>query len=364
MRAPRILLCLLVALPLLTLPVAAESSALPTVEQALPSQVCDYVDAETVDRLGQGRYGIKEVLHALLSHFATGFPTVSASFCTLFGALLLFCALRALQKKESAQSSFSEYVCMLCFVLPTTSLLFSLWETVEAAIGSLHTVMTAMTPTVTALLLLGGNAQGAAVQGSMLALVLGSMETVLHSILAPLFSVLLGVSILGGVCMDSAFSQLVTLLRKGFSWLVTFFFGLFALVLGYQTTIAAGADSLGARTLKFTVGSTVPLVGGALGESVRTLAGSLSVLRGTVGAVGIVCVLGILLPPIVLLVEYQLLFGVLGFCASLLDCPRQGDFFRRMQELVKFAWTLMVASGLFFILLLTVFSKSVAAYAA
>jgi stage III sporulation protein AE len=144
--------------------------------------------------------------------------------------------------------------------------------------------------------------------------------------------------------------------------LLTFFFGFLALILGYQSTIAAGADTLGARTVKFTVGSTVPLVGGALAESVRTLAGSIAVLRATVGTVGILCVVAILLQPLLLLWAHQLFFGVLGAVGGLLNCPKQGEFFVRMQELLKFAWSLMLACGLFFLFLFSVFARSAVAY--
>lgn len=363
MRGVRIALSAFVCLFLLMTGVhAASDQALQGYEAYLPDEAYTYVEGDTVDALERGEYGTQSLLRRVASFATESFSEAFHSFTLLLGGLLLFCALRALQRKEGLDNGFSEYVSMLAFVLPTADLLLSLWEDTLSCMEALHRLVTAMTPATTALLLLGGNTQGAAVQGSMFVFALGAMETVLHTVLTPLFSVLLGVSILGGITVDASFLRIVTLLRKGFSWLLTFFFGFLALILGYQSTIAAGADTLGARTVKFTVGSTVPLVGGALAESVRTLAGSIAVLRATVGTVGILCVVAILLQPLLLLWAHQLFFGVLGAVGGLLNCPKQGEFFVRMQELLKFAWSLMLACGLFFLFLFSVFARSAVAY--
>jgi stage III sporulation protein AE len=77
-------------------------------------------------------------------------------------------------------------------------------------------------------------------------------------------------------------------------FVATFFSGIVTL----KGVLGAGVDSLTARGVKFVVGKTLPIVGGAVSESYYALISSLSLIRNTVGVFGIVTVVVTVLPTL------------------------------------------------------------------
>lgn len=98
----------------------------------------------------------------------------------------------------------------------------------------------------------------------------------------------------------------------------------FSAVFAFQTILAAGADSVAARTVKFTVSSAVPVIGGVVGDTVRTVAGGLGYLKDTVGLLGIFLLVLIVLPPLVQLLLYRAALALAGAVAELLGCEKEG----------------------------------------
>ncbi len=358
----RAVFSLVVLFFLLATPIFATDSAL-QVESYLPKEAQDYVEDSTLQSLQQGGAGLSWLLKKIAQQMQNGLPTLLPTFATTIGGILIYCALSGLLPNKEHTPFFS-VASRLALALPCAGASLVLWGQAREALGVLCKTMTAFAPGLTAALLVGGNQQGAMVQGSMFALVLSLLELFLWKLLVPLFSVLLVATVLGGACADTTLHRSTALLRRCFVWIFSCFFGLVALVLGYQTTIAAGADSLGARTAKWVLSSTIPVVGGALGESVRTLSGSVTLLRGTMGAVGILCVGSILLPVLVALLLQQIFYLLLGVVCDLLDAPELCSFFASMNELIRFAWSMVLGCGLLFVFLLATFAKCVPALTA
>lgn len=74
----------------------------------------------------------------------------------------------------------------------------------------------------------------------------------------------------------------------------TFFSGIVTL----KGVLGAGVDSLTSRGIRFVVGRTVPVVGGAVSDTYSALVSSLSLIKSTVGIFGIVTVILTVLPSL------------------------------------------------------------------
>ncbi len=338
----------------------AQNSPFGTASDYLPNEVYDYLTQEDVKALEESRSDVGAIFSRIRSIWDAVQPQLTQAFCQMLGLLLLFGAFRVLH--GVADSDFMTTVSALAFSLYTYQLLSDLWEQAYAAMQSMHQIMTVLTPTVTTLYLLGGNETTAIVQGSLLTWFLGIMQTVMTNLFLPAVQILMGLTFVGRVTGGSAYGSLTLRLRRGLTWAIGIFFGILALVLGYQTSIAASADRIGAKTLKFAFGSLIPVAGGAISESVRILLGSLSVLRSVTGTVGILCVMGIILPPVVITLCQMLLFSILSFIAERFGCQAEGAFFSQLGEILKLILLFLVAYALFFVFFLTLFSNSTAAY--
>ncbi len=119
----------------------------------------------------------------------------------------------------------------------------------------------------------------------------------------------------------------------------TFFSGIVTL----KGVMGAGVDSLTSRGIRFVVGRTVPVVGGAVSDTYSALVSSLSLIKSTVGIFGIVTVVLTVLPSLLELTGWVLALSIVISVSELLgsnDCT--GIF-----NIFKDALTLLGATTVF-----------------
>ena len=127
----------------------------------------------------------------------------------------------------------------------------------------------------------------------------------------------------------SAFSDRAGLdgISKGIKKTFTFLMGLMAVVLSAvmagQTLLASKADSVTARTAKFAAGTFIPVVGGTVGEGLRTVAAGIEYLRSSVGVGAMIVICALLLPTLISLVLGRVSLSLCSWCASFLGLSKE-----------------------------------------
>ena len=87
-------------------------------------------------------------------------------------------------------------------------------------------------------------------------------------------------------------------------------------MLSVKTTVAAKADMLGIRSIRFAVNSVVPVIGSSISEGLLSIQAYSSLIKSSVGIVGIVAVVLVFLPAIIETAVWRI---SLSFCSVLSD---------------------------------------------
>ena len=87
---------------------------------------------------------------------------------------------------------------------------------------------------------------------------------------------------------------------------------MFSLFLGLNGINARALDGLGFKTAKYTVGSTIPLVGGIVGDGLNMIIASAAIIKNALGTLAVVTVFSVVIIPIVEMI-------VLTFCLKLIS---------------------------------------------
>jgi len=119
----------------------------------------------------------------------------------------------------------------------------------------------------------------------------------------------------------------------------TFFSGIVTL----KGVMGAGADSLTSRGIRFVVGRTVPVVGGAVSDTYSALVSSLSLIKSTVGIFGIVTVVLTVLPSLLELVGWVFALSVVISVSEILGSDNCVGMF----NIFKDALILLIATTVF-----------------
>ncbi|MBQ4274567.1 MAG: hypothetical protein IJB94_06325, partial [Clostridia bacterium] len=174
-----------------------------------------------------------------------------------------------------------------------------------------------------ALYAMGGNVGAAVATEGVMSGFLVLLETACSGVVVPVAKGLLVLAVADAATGTATLRGIAALLRRTFTWGLSFFMMLLGFALGTQHTLAVGADTLALRTVRFAAGSFLPVVGGSVSESLKTVAGSVSYLRGVVGTGGVLLVFFLFLPTFLSVLLTRLSFMLGGAVAGLLGLARE-----------------------------------------
>jgi stage III sporulation protein AE len=126
--------------------------------------------------------------------------------------------------------------------------------------------------------------------------------------------------------------------------------------LSAQSILASASDSAGARAVKFLAGNMIPVVGSTVGDTLRTLAASVKLMRSTVGVAGIVALALLLLPTIIELFLTRFVFNTAAAVGELLGCKSAVRLYREIASLYGYIIAAAALSSLLCVFALTLFA--------
>jgi stage III sporulation protein AE len=133
-------------------------------------------------------------------------------------------------------------------------------------------------------------------------------------------------------------------------------------VLLFQNILASSADTVAARTVKFTVTSFIPVVGGMIGDVSRTIIGSIQAVKSITGIFGVLVILVTLLPPLITVILNKFMLKISGAFALILGLDRQSEFLKEMNSLLDITVAIMVAASIVFIFDITLFVRTAVSF--
>lgn len=138
-------------------------------------------------------------------------------------------------------------------------------------------------------------------------------------------------------------------LKSSVTWFLGVIITIFVSILSLEGTLTSNVDGLTAKGIKAATSTFVPVVGKALGESVDTVLGATSLLKNSLGLVGIIIIISICVIPIIkltiLTIGYRIASAISEPLAdkkivSLLD--QMGDSFKVLLGIMFFVAVLLI----------------------
>ena len=143
------------------------------------------------------------------------------------------------------------------------------------------------------------------------------------------------------------------LVQNGAVTLLTLLLTVFVGLLSVQGTVAAAADTVTTKTLKFAVSSFVPVVGGALGEAMNTVQGGLGLIRSAVGGFGILAAAAAFLPELLSILMMQLALSAAGAAADVLGVKEAGGLMKSASSVLSLLAGMLMVFGMLFVVSLS-----------
>jgi len=159
--------------------------------------------------------------------------------------------------------------------------------------------------------------------------------------LTPLASVILGVSTAGAVSPDLKVDALSETVKKIVIWTLGLLVTLFTGLLSLQSFISSSADTVAMKAARFTVSSSVPFVGGAVGDALSTVRGSVNLLRNSTGTFGIIAGITIIAPTLISVFAHKIALSIAAAVSSVFGLVRLSALLKSGESVLSIIFALL-----------------------
>lgn len=323
----------------------------------------DIYEACGADKLSDAKQeenGFADSIWQTLGDAATlGIPKALKSGALIVAALIVISVFNSLKQSKGedmgAAFDFVSAAVLTGACFPALSYVFNY---TKAAIEGFCGFTAALLPVTASLYAMGGNAAQSVAASGGLNLFLTVTELVNAKALLPLLSLGVALSLTGLLPGSEHIAPAASIVKNCLCVMLVFTFSLVSFVFYFQTAVAASADNLSYRTVRFAAGTFIPLIGGAVGDSARTVFGAVSSVKASVGVLGLGAMGTYILPPVVSAFLYKGVFAFSAFFARLCGLEKQSKFIAELGGTLGVCLALLISCSVVFSVISAVFLKS------
>ena len=340
-------------------------------EQGIPEDALQYFESGALEN-EESYFGAienmstpKAIAIVLIELFGIEARATINLLLLLMGVVLISAALSSVSEQSDNKTLVAVMrFCSLGALFSSVGYMFySHFERLEEFFARIATFVNGMIPVTASIWAMGGNVTTATAGSATLYCFLTVFEKLWASSALPMFALLLMLGFCDVLCSELKTGRVIGLLKKIYG----FFLGLSMTVLlsslAAQTTLTAVADSVTARAGRLVSSTVIPIVGGNLGEALRTVASSVRYIKSIFGVGGIIIIALITLPMAISLLLTRLVFGICSTFADILGCSQESKLLSSFSEAYGCMLAVVCGVGMMFVLSLCIFMKTVVAVA-
>ena len=302
----------------------------------------------------------EKIYQILSDSISKGIGSVIKSFSLTLSLIVIASLFKTTKSiaENSALNSTYDYFSVLLISASAYSVTSAVFETSKKALDGLTLYFASLLPIMTSIQISGGSTAAASSSSSTLLLFISSVEIISDKVLLTLLGISFALSIISALPSSVNLRAVSSLIKNTVSVILAFLFSMFGFVMIFQTAVAAAADNAAIRSLKFASGVFIPVIGNMLGENIKSVITAVGTVKATVGAIGVVTIFSIILPPIIYTVLYKLSILLCAIFSKILGLDRESDFLYEINTLFNILVAIMCGIGMLFVISVAVFVKT------
>lgn len=246
------------------------------------------------------------------------------------------------------------YACYLVIAGMAATAFYETAECVGQAMQNISLFMEIVVPVVITTLITSGAILSASVFEPMLLAVVEIALGVIRQIFIPVVMVTTALSLVNGISDGFKVDRLIRFLHQCVKWGLSVLLTVFVSMAGLQSIASGGADGLTVKLTKFATSNLIPVVGGILAETVETVMNCSVLIKNSVGILGILCLIIIVLTPLLKVAAILILFRLTAAVAEPVSEPKVILCLSRLADGISVLFSMLAAVTVMFVLILTV----------
>lgn len=269
---------------------------------------------EIVSYLVNGNLGVNysDYITELLSVLFRRVTTMLPAFAQII-AIAILCSVSSGAEGGVIGKTTAKVIRLACvslIMLILSSMLFGIVTTSVKCINNIKRQVEIVTPILVTLTILTGGGDSAAIyQPSTLFLSGGAIEIV-SSFIFPATIAVIVLNFTSKINPEISFTGVAALVKSVMKWVIGITVTVFGLFITVQSSATSLFNGVFFKVTKYLVGNSVPIVGNFLSAGVDMVVMSGSVVRSSLGLLGIVMLISEIIQPLIMLVSFSIMLKI------------------------------------------------------
>ena len=303
---------------------------------------------------GETSTDFSTVSNYLTSILLSGIRQKLPTFLTLF-SLLLICAIVNSIKPNKIGEGVYEIVHFACFTVTiciVVTIAYSLVSESKETIESVGRSVQVVFPIMLALMTVTGNTSSVAVYNPAMLFVTDFVVIIINKIVFPVVLGMLAISVISNVCKSVKLNGLLQFSSSTLKWIIGLTATVFSLFLTVKGLNSGIHDGISVRALKYTINSSVPIVGGILRDGFDLILASGLLVKNALGGLAILLIFGTTIQPIIEIVSVLLALKLINAILEPISDTRVFAFINSVGSIINFAIASVIIVSLMYVVII------------
>ena len=303
---------------------------------------------------GESKIDYKSFLEAIISIIFSSVARFLPMIAIIISVGIISTILGSIKSKfnEKSVGDVIHFVCFCVVVIVVVTIIKGLVDNTTQSINNMTNQMNVIFPILLTIMTAVGSAASVGVFQPTLAIFTSFSSLIFSNVIIPIFMMSFCFAIVGNLSNNVKLDKFNSFLSSLFKWLVGIFFTIFFSLISIQGISAGSFDSVSIRTMKFTMSSYIPVLGGYLSQGMDLIMASSVLVKNAVGFVGILILMSSIFAPILEIVVVSLLLKVASAILQPLNNDRITNFLHSTSKaIIMLSTCLIVVAFMYFLLI-------------
>lgn len=240
--------------------------------------------------------------------------------CAIILVIILISSLFQSFKQTVGDTQMTSAVSTVSAVIVAIILITKMKLTISSACTAISVCsdfVFAFIPAFCIIVATSGNTVAAFSTNTLLLSLAQALNFISNSVFLPLSNCFLAIGICSGIRDELNLCSFISNMKKYLITGISVCATVFVSVLSIKTAVASSADAIGLRSVRFAINSVVPVIGGAISEGLLSIQAYSSLIKSSVGIVGIIAVALVFLPSILNVSFWRLFLSLCGVISDI-----------------------------------------------
>ena len=231
----------------------------------------------------------RPILKNIGKEIAHGISTIGSVLIIIIIHSILKSISENLGNDNTAQIAyFIEYLLIITII---TNSFLNMLSNIKETIANLTNFVNLLVPILISLIIATGQVSSGTLIQPVLVFSVIFISNIINLLILPIITTSFILSIVSNISNRTQVGNLAKFFKSGVIWFLGFVITIFVGLLSLEGTLTSSVDGITIKGIKAATATFVPVVGKALGDSVETVLGATSIIKNSIGLVGIIIIL-------------------------------------------------------------------------